>query len=486
MVERKRPGAAGAPGTKRSNAGSPATREYCDREGVARYIESSRQEYEAALERLVEIPTISNDPGKRSEITRGANAAAEILRRFGASAEIVPTAGNPAVLGEFRSGPGNPTVTVYNHLDVQPADPEEWVRPPFTFRIDGDRYYGRGSTDDKGPALTALFAARFASRQGVPLNIRFLWEMEEEIGSPSFEGLLKDRRAALATDSILVSDTLWVAAGRPAIATGLRGLLGVVFRLRTGSKDVHSGVTGGAARNPFGELVDLLSRCFDGRTGKVRIPGFYADVEKPAPEEMKSFLASGFSIARFKAAHGLKSLRSNDPKTILRSVWTQPTFEIHGFGGGYGGPGIKTIVPPMAEAKVSMRLVPRQDPRKLYKLVKAFAHEVNPDVEVIPHGFLEPYLGPTGGPLASAAVDALREAFGRAPAFVREGGSIGAVLCMHRVLSAPILLLGLSLPEHSYHGPNEYFDWGQASGGIHAFYRYFEKLAGLGRKRTGE
>jgi acetylornithine deacetylase/succinyl-diaminopimelate desuccinylase-like protein len=441
--------------------------------------ETVREEFEEALKLLVEIPTVSNDPVHQEDVRRGAECAAEMLHRFGAAAEIAPTPGNPIVLGEFRVSGRVPTLTIYNHLDVQPAAPEEWTHPPFSFVKDGDKYLGRGTTDDKGPALTALFAARQAHRMGVPLNIRLLWEMEEEIGSPHFDDFLRRRKESLHTDSVLVSDSIWVAKDRPAVNYALRGLLGVVFRLRTGTKDVHSGLAGGAARNPLSELVDLLNRCFDGKTGKVKIPGFYESVRKPSAAEIKSFLASGFSVSKFTAAHGLKGVRHKDTATLLKSIWAMPTFEVHGFSGGYSGPGIKTVVPPVAEAKVSMRLVPDQDPKKIFKLVKDFAHEVNPSVEVVPHGFLEPYLGPSTGPYAEAASTAILDAFGRKPAFVREGGSIGAVLSMHRVFKAPVLLMGLSLPEHSYHGPNEYFDWGQASGGMKAFVRYFEQIAEL-------
>jgi acetylornithine deacetylase/succinyl-diaminopimelate desuccinylase-like protein len=441
------------------------------------WVEAARTEFEETLRRLVEIPTISSDPACAADIRRGAEAAAALLREHGARAEIVETGGHPMVLGEFIVSGRAPTITVYNHLDVQPATPEEWTNPPFSFVKDGDCYRGRGTTDDKGPALTVLFAARQACRQGVPLNIRFLWEMEEEIGSPNFETALKQRAADLRTDSVVVSDTIWVARARPTLDYGLRGLLGLVFRLQTGSKDIHSGLAGGAARNPFSELVDLLNRCFDGRSGRVRIPGFYDDVQKATPAEMRGFLASGFSVPKFMAAHGLKDLRFKDPATVLKSIWTLPTFEIHGFGGGYTGPGIKTIVPPMAEAKVSMRLVPRQDPRKLLRLIRAFVRRINPQVVVEAHGFLDPYLGPNSGPYAEAAAEAMQSAFGRKPVFVREGGSIGTVVSMNRILKAPILLMGLSLPEHSYHGPNEFFDWDQAAGGMKAFLRYFELVA---------
>jgi acetylornithine deacetylase/succinyl-diaminopimelate desuccinylase-like protein len=443
------------------------------------YVGSVRREFEEALRRLVEIPTVSSDPAREAEMGRGAEAAVELLRWLGAEARIVSTGGHPTVVGEFRVGPDARTITVYNHLDVQPATASEWTHPPFTLHVEGDKYFARGATDDKGPALTALFAARYARSLGVPLNIRFLWEMEEEIGSPNFEPFLRHYRNELRTDSVLVSDTIWVAKGRPAVDYGLRGLLGLTLRLRTGTKDIHSGLAGGAARNPFAELIDLLNRMYDARTGKVKIPGFYDDVQKPAKAELEGFLASGFSVAKFKAAHGLKSLRANDPATLLRNIWTMPTLEVHGFAGGYSGPAIKTVIPPSAELKLSMRLVPNQDPRRVLTLVRKFVKEQIPEVEITPHGLLEPYLGPSSGPYAEAASDAIRRGFGRRPAFIREGGSIGAVVSMNRVLKAPIMLLGLSLPEHSYHGPDEHFDWGQASGGMKTFGHYFERVAAI-------
>ena len=451
-----------------------------DGAALERYVSAIRPEFESALRELVETPTVSSDPLRKPDIARGADLAADLFRRNGGTARIVKTSGNPVVVGELGDdSAGTRTVTVYNHLDVQPAYEleEGWSHPPFTLTLDGDRYLGRGSTDDKGPALSAFFAACHARAEGVPLRVRFIWELEEEIGSPNFEEFLKLDRANLATDSILVSDTVWVSRQRPALSYGLRGLLGMAFRLRTGAKDVHSGLTGGAARNPFTELAEVIARCVDGKSGKIKIPGVYDDVRKLTKEELEGFLASGFTVPKFMQDHGFKSIRSKDRAQVLKSIWSQPTFEVHGWGGGYTGPAIKTIVPPFAEAKVSMRLVPNQDPEKIFKKVKAFVAAINPDVEVVKHGVLAPFLGPKDGPYIEAAQNAIRATFGKPAVFVREGGSIGAVLSMQHFLKAPILLLGLSLPEHGYHAPNEFFDWGQASGGMRVFARYFDQIA---------
>jgi len=444
---------------------------------IDRYVESIRPEFEAKLKEWVEIPTISAEPGHRPDIERGADAAVQYLRALGADTEKVQTPGHPVVVGKFMTDKDRPVVTIYNHLDVQPANEPQWLRAPFVFHKDGDRYIGRGATDDKGPALTALFGARYAAEHRIPINIQFVWELEEEIGSPNFEHFMKNKFKDLATDSVVVSDTIWISRGRPAVAYGLRGLVPIRLILETGTKDVHSGVTGGAARNPITELCQLISDCYDATSGKIRIPGFYDEVAKLSKTEMKNFLASGFSVKRFKEDHELRKMRDGDAADVACRIWARPTFEVHGIVGGYTGPGVKTAIPYRAEAKVSMRLVPNQNPEKVYRLVRNFIKKRNPDVEVHPESFLAPYVGPHSGPYADAARHAMRIAFGKNPAFVREGGSIGAVVTMQKYLRAPIVFLGLSLPEHGYHAPNENFDWEQASGGMRMFARYFETIS---------
>jgi len=448
-----------------------------------------RGEFEDRLAALVEVPTVSMDPARRGDMDRGADVAAEYLRAIGARVDLIDTGGFPMVLGRVQRDPSFPTVTIYNHLDVQPADATEWRTPPFTFTRDGDRWIARGSTDDKGPALTALYGARLALEEDARVNIQFLWELEEEIGSPNFEvglaaaiaGDAAADRAGFATDSVVVSDTIWTAAGQPAIPYGLRGLMGFTVALTTGAKDVHSGTTGGAARNPIGELCALIAECYDARTGRVKIPGFYDDVARPTTAERAGFARAGFSSKRFKAAHELTSLRpAKNDVDLMQAIMARPTFEVHGLVGGYSGPGIKTIVPHRAEAKLSTRLVPNQKPAKVFKLIKAFMKRRMPDAVVTHEASLDPYLAPLGGIENAAAADAMRETFGKQPGFTREGGSIGAVLTMRRLLKVPITFMGLSLPEHGYHAVNENYDWTQASGGMEMFCRYFHKIGELG------
>ena len=444
-----------------------------------------RREFEEKLAALVEIPSVSMDPGCRGDVEKVARTGCTLLRELGAQATCIETAGLPLVLGRLVQDPKFPTVTIYNHLDVQPADAEEWRSPPFKLVRDGDRWRGRGTTDDKGPALAALFGARLALQDGVRINFQFLWETEEEMGSPSFEaalGKLAKDHSPLRTDSIVVSDSLWPQAGRPAIPYGLRGLVGLCVRLQTGDKDVHSGTTGGAARNPLGELCALINDCYDARTGRVKIPGFYRDVRRLGAAERRRLANAGFARRQFELAHGLSSVRFADDAHLREAIMTTPTFEVHGLTGGYTGAGIKTIVPHRAEAKLSCRLVPDQTPERVFLLIQRFVRQHCRDAEVIHESSLSPFLADPSGPHLEAAQQAMFEAFGKRPALTREGGSIGAVVTMDRILRAPVVLLGLSLPEHGYHAINENFDWGQAGRGMEMFCRYFRKLADLPRR----
>ncbi len=469
-------------------------------DGLEQYVKESRPRFEEWLGRLVEIPTVSMDPARRNDMRRGAEVAVDCLAALGAQAAIVETRGHPLVVGGWMQDPAWPTVAVYNHLDVQPAMEPEWTREPFKFTVEGEHYYGRGTTDDKGPALTALLAARYAVGRGVRLNIQFVWELEEEIGSPHFaEGLAKTfdsthspqarQDAPLPVlrrpDSVVVSDTIWLAGGRPAAPYGLRGNVAVRLILETARREAHSGLTGGAARNPLAELAAVLAACVNAKTGRVTIPRFYKSVRPLGKTDRAQFLKSGFQVKAFAAAHQLTKLRARDRLEVMKRLWAEPTFEVHGFVGGYTGPGVKTSIPPRAEAKVSMRLVPDQDPAAIFRIFRAYVRKLNPDVHVEAHGMLRPYVADLGGPHAEAVRKALRFGFGKEPAFIREGGSIGAVVTMAERWQAPVMFLGLSLPEHGYHAPNERFDWGQASGGMKAFVGYFDEVSRITVKTEG-
>jgi acetylornithine deacetylase/succinyl-diaminopimelate desuccinylase-like protein len=446
---------------------------------------SRRAEYEALLAEFVEVPSVSADPAHKVDIERAAELAAATLRRFGGEVQTfrVP-GGNPVIHAVFGRDPSWPAVTVYNHMDVQPAskETEPWATEPFVFTKKGDTYFGRGTTDDKGPALAALYGARAALDAGVRVNIRFLWELEEEIGSPHFAATLKTMKDVARTDSVVVSDTVWVSRGRPSISSGLRGLQRFIFTLETAATDQHSGTTGGAARNPVAELAQLAGELLDARTGRVKVPGFYDDVVPLTKKQLEDFRQSGFSVARFMKDHGFKSIRTKDPLEVMKRIWALPTLEVHGLVGGYTGPGVKTVVPPRAELKVSCRLVPDMRPARIARAVKAFVKKRYPDVTIDADEAALPFKGHTSGPYVEAVKNAIRFTWGKEAVLTREGGTIGAVLSMEQILKAPVLFLGLSLPDHGYHAPNENFDWGQAEGGIVAFAKYFEEVSRLQRR----
>src|SRR5882724_12109169 len=356
-----------------------------DRNELYIFAKAHRKEYETLLKTLVEVPTVSSDPAHAEDIRAGVDLTVDTFRQFGGKVDVYRAdRGNPTVHAVFGSAKNAPTLTVYNHMDVQPASKgtEPWDTEPFVMTTKGDSYFGRGTTDDKGPALAALYGARAAVEAGVPVNIRFLWEFEEEIGSPNFEKLITKARRDLRTDSVVVSDTVWVSRKRPASSAGLRGLLGFLLTLETGTTDTHSGETGGASRNPIAELMQLVCELYDPRTGKIKIKGFYDDVIPPTKRELNDWANSGFTVSGFKKAHHLKKMRSEDPLEVMKRIWGMPTLEVHGVVGGYQGPGLKSIVPPRAEVKASCRLVPTQDPKRLKKLITAAVKERNPDVKI--------------------------------------------------------------------------------------------------------
>ena len=455
-----------------------------DRDQLFKFAETHRREYEDLLQQFVETPTVSCDPAYAEDIRRGVDMTVDTLRRFGAKADVYETnKGNPVVHAVFGNDKSLPTVTVYNHMDVQPAskETEPWDTEPFVMTRKGHSYFGRGTTDDKGPALAALYGARAALEAGIPVNIRVLWEFEEEIGSPTFEKIISKAARDLRTDSVVVSDTVWVSRQRPASSAGLRGLVGFLLTLETGTTDAHSGEVGGAARNPLAELMRVICDLYDPTTGKIKFRGFYDDVIPPSKAELNDWSNSGFSAKGFKKAHHLKLMRSQDDLEVMKRIWGMPTMEIHGVVGGYQGPGVKSIVPPRAEVKASFRLVPAQDPKKIQQQLKAAVKQLNPDVEIHFEAGAPAFRTVLTGELPQALKRAMKFAFKRDPVFVRDGGTIGAMTSIEQVLKCPVLFLGLSLPEHGYHAPNENFDWQQASGGMVAFAKYFEEIGKLGK-----
>ena len=443
------------------------------------WAEGHRTFFEDRLRTLVELPTVSADLARTPEAEACAEAALVLIRHFGGTASLLRVGGRPYVHGRFGD-PGRPSVLIYNHLDVQPADEPEWKAEPFRMRIEGERYLGRGTTDDKGPALSCLLAVAHAVRRGSSWGFQLLWELEEEVGSPHFAELMREHRAAFGdVRAVLVSDTLWVSAEQPSMDVGLRGFQGLLLKLRTAEVDAHSGVVGGGAPNPIAGLARVLAACFDASTGRILIPGVLDDVRPVSDAEMDLYVRSGFDLERFRSIYGFRRLMATTTRELLRKLWTEPTFEIHGISGGYQGPGIKSIVPATAEAKVSLRLVPGQSPAKVLEAIRRFVAEVDPMVEVVPLNSAPAFVTSVDAPECRAMDRAAERVLGKGLALTRGGGSIPAVAIMAEVLRAPVLLMGLSLPEHGYHAPNEFFDWTQARRGVELYASWFEELERL-------
>ena len=442
-------------------------------------IEKQKTSFVEKYKKLVQSPSVSSQAEHKKDVRETTEIAKSFLEGIGATAHIFETSGHPCLWARIENDPKAPTVAIYNHMDVQPAakGKDGWTRDPFTFIEDDGRFYSRGTTDDKGPAMTAFWGASIAKELGVKTNIEFIWELEEEIGSPNFHEAIDQIKKVSKVNSILVSDTIWLSSDQPAMTKSLRGLVCFTVTLKMGDRDVHSGLAGGIARNPLTELADMISKCVDAKTGEVTIPGIEKTWKRPTTQEVQEYVDTGFSVEKFMKAHKLKNLRSEKVEDVVSAIWAKPTFEVHGIVGGYTGEGVKTVIPNTAEAKLSMRLVAGQDPKTIYEIAKKYIESLNPDCKVeMTEGVLKPFQAEIGTQQNEKIAQAIEFAFGKKPVYAAEGGSIGAVITMNQILKVPVYFMGLSLPEDSYHGPDESFAWNQIEGGTKAFVKYFELL----------
>jgi acetylornithine deacetylase/succinyl-diaminopimelate desuccinylase-like protein len=428
---------------------------------LADYVDTEHDRIVATLFDWLRIPSISAHPDHAGDVRRSAEFIGDRLREAGFDhVALLETAGAPATYGDWlRAGPDAPTVLVYGHHDVQPVDPLElWTASPFDPTIVDGECRARGAVDDKGQTLYELEAARGLLRRDgrLPVNLKFIVEGEEEIGSPHFEELLVAHRDLLACDVIVVSDTGMWSADVPSICTGMRGLVAFDVDLRTGTIDLHSGTFGGAVPNPAHLAARVVSALHDAE-GRVSIPGFYDDVRALTPEEDASIRALPFDEAEWMRTAGVRRLEGEAGRSTLERTWTRPTGEVVGITVGYSGAGIKTIVPAVANVKFTFRLVADQDPDVIATAFEAWLRDqAGPDVEVEirPVGGVAPALTPVDHPAMSALRTAIERVWGTPPLFTREGGS-GPEEALGRVLDAPVLYLGISLPDDRYHAPNE-------------------------------
>ena len=426
------------------------------------YAERERDRILATLSSWLRIPSISADPDRAPDVRTSAEFCAGLLREAGMEhVTVLETGGGPAVYGDWlHADPGAPTVLVYGHHDVQPVDPlEEWTSPPFEPVIVDGECRARGAIDDKGQTLYQIEAARglLAERGQLPVNLKLLVEGEEEVGSPHFEALLVAESARLACDVVVVSDTGMIAADVPSTTVGMRGLVAFDVTLRTASLDLHSGMWGGTVPNAALVAARLVASLHDS-SGRVTLPNFYDDVRSLSSDEQASLDSQPFDEAEFRAAAGgVAYLEGEEGYTALERVGVRPTAEVVGLYGGYGGPGMKTIVPARAGFKVAFRLVPDQRPEDVGTAFRSWLSDRVPAgvvVSVTPEGAVAPAMTPVDHPAMGALTRAIDSVWGQPPLYTREGGS-GPEEALGRVLVAPVLFLGVGLPDDRIHAPNE-------------------------------
>jgi acetylornithine deacetylase/succinyl-diaminopimelate desuccinylase-like protein len=450
---------------------------------LAIFAQAQRDRILSELIEFLRIPSISTDPQHVSDCQRAARWVADHLRRLGcARVELLGSESHPVVWAEGPAVPGRPTVLVYGHYDVQPADPLElWESPPFEPAIRNGNIVARGATDDKGQVFSVIKAFEAVSRNGdVPVNLRFLIEGQEESGSKVLFDLLDREPERVAVDAVLVSDTPYYAPGWPAVEVGLRGLCAAEITLRVLRGDLHSGLYGGAAPNAIETLVHLLAK-LKTPDGRIHIPGLYQAVRRPSAAERAGWKKLPFNERRFlREEVGAKALTGLKAYSVLERLWALPTFEIHGIVGGFTGEGTKTVIPAVATAKVSLRLVPDQRTKTVARQLTAAVKRLAPrwaEVSVkIMHG-ADPVLVDISAPVFRLLDRAFREVEGRGVVPTRSGGSIPIVPALAK-RGAPVMLTGIGLPDDRLHAPNEKLGVEQFFKGIRVFGRFFELMGG--------
>jgi acetylornithine deacetylase/succinyl-diaminopimelate desuccinylase-like protein len=448
------------------------------------HAQSQRTRQLEELKQLLAIPSISTEPRAAEDVRRAAAWVAEHLRAIGCTrSEIWPTAGHPAVFGAWLgAGPQAPTVLVYGHYDVQPVDPlDEWRSPPFEPTVRDGVIYARGAADDKGQFFVHLKALEAYLRGAgrAPVNLKFLIEGEEEIGSDHLAACIGAHREDLAADVVVISDSHMIARDVPTILYSLRGLAYMEVEVRGPAQDLHSGAYGGAIHNPAQALCDIVAQLKD-EQGRITIPGFYNRVRALDAEERALLAALPFDDARFRAEAGVAATWGESGYSVLEQISARPTLEVNGLISGYTGQGAKTVLPARALAKISMRLVPDQEPEEIAELFSAHVRRLAPpavrvDVRLLHHG--RPALLPRDIPQMRAAVRAYEQGFGRAPVFTREGGSIPVVSTFLETLGLPSILMGFGLPDDNLHSPNEKFELSNFYRGITTAIHFLDEVA---------
>ena len=446
------------------------------------YIEENKDRFIEELIELLKIPSVSADPAYISEVKACANEVRSSLIEAGADhVEICETDGHPIVYGEKIIDNNLPTVLVYGHYDVQPADPVElWDSPPFDPVIKNGKIYARGAADDKGQMFMHVKAFEIMMRNdALPCNVKFMIEGEEEVGSVNLGVFVKENKEKLAADVIIISDTSIIANDVPSISVGLRGLSYVEVEVKGPNKDLHSGVYGGAVDNPINVLCDMIAKMKD-EDGHITIEGFYDDVEMVSAADRAEMAKAPFDEDDFKKGLGINATRSEKGYSANEGSSIRPTLDVNGIWGGYIGEGAKTVLPAKANAKISMRLVPYQEPEKITALFTEYFERMAPPsvtVKVIPHHGGDPLVIPTDFPGYKAASNAMEETFGKTPIPVRGGGSIPIVALFQKELGLKSILMGFGLTSDDIHSPNEHYGIFNYLKGIETIPLFFNHFA---------
>jgi acetylornithine deacetylase/succinyl-diaminopimelate desuccinylase-like protein len=452
-------------------------------DNVIDFINVNRERYLEELKAFLAIPSISALPEHSGDVKRCAEWCVGEMQRIGLqNVKLLDTPGNPVVYGDWLGAPGAPTILFYGHYDVQPVDPLElWQSPPFEATIRDGEIYARGSADDKGQVFMHFKAIEAHLKQNgrLPVNMKIILEGEEEVGSVHLDDFIRGHKNDLGADVVVISDSGMFGRGVPSICYGLRGLVYFQLDLRGSSTDLHSGSFGGAVANPAFVLSQVIAQMKD-RGGRIRIPGFYDDVVPLTEEERKAWASLPFNEKKYKKDFGIPKLFGETGYTTLERTWARPTFEVNGLLSGFTGEGAKTVLPAVAMAKVSMRLVPKQHPDKIAELFEAHVKDITPKTVELKvtrmHGG-KPWMTSYDNPFVQAAARAIEQGFGRPPVFTREGGSIPVVSTFQEELGLPSVLFGVGLPDENAHAPNEKLDLGNFHGGIISSAILYQEIA---------
>jgi acetylornithine deacetylase/succinyl-diaminopimelate desuccinylase-like protein len=450
-------------------------------ESVKEYIAKNKSRFLEELFGLIRIPSISSVGENKDDMVKAAAYLAEELKKAGAdTAAVFPTSGHPVVFGKKIIDPRKPTILVYGHYDVMPVDPLNlWDSPPFEPEIRDEKIYARGSADDKGQLFMQVKAFEYLCSQGLlPCNVKFMIEGEEEMGSPSLGNWCRENKEMLSADLILVSDTSMIGIHDPSITVGLRGLAYMEVEVTGPDKDLHSGLYGGAVANPANILAKIIASLHD-ENNHITIPGFYNDVVELTSDERSEMARAPFNIDEYRQKLDIAEVWGEKGYTVNERTSIRPTLDVNGIWGGYTGEGSKTVLPAKAFAKISMRLVPDQDPDRIAELFKKHIENIAPitvKVNVIAHHGGHPYVSPTNSRAYLSASRAYETTFGKKPIPVRSGGSIPIISTFEKVLGVKSILMGFGLDTDAAHSPNENYRLECFTQGIETiswFYRYY-------------